>query len=302
MTIPKDNLVPPAAESPKGLALAVSSYLIWGLMPLYFALTIGIDPIEVLAHRIVWSVPIALAVLWWLGRTSDLRAALTNPRMLGMAMLTALLVSINWGTYIYALQTGRAMETALGYYINPLLAVLMGRVLLGEKLDGLQIAAVCLAALGVAILTWEAGELPLIAVAITLSWAFYSYFRKSLPIGANQGFALEVLLLLPLGLAALAWFETTPEGGVLGRGDPAQIGLMLLAGVLSAVPLLLYGNGAKLLRLTTLGVLQYISPTIVFLLSIFVLGENFDGARQVAFPMIWGAVALYSLAMFRRNR
>jgi len=291
--------VPDTGDTPRGFALALVAYGLWGFMPLYMKALAHVPTVEVLAHRVIWSVPVALAILVWLGRTGDLMRALRTPRMLAMAGVTALLVSFNWGVYVYAIQSGQALEAALGYYINPLFSIFMGRVLLGERLDGLQWGAVALAALAVVVLTWDAGRLPVVALALTLSWGFYAYFKRSLPIGPNQGFALEVLLLLPFALAGAGWLMWTDQASFL-QGVARDDLLLLGCGVVTAVPLMIYANAAKGLRLSTIGVMQYIAPTIVFLLAVFRFGEPFGSARMVAYPMIWGALVLYSVALVRK--
>ena len=290
---------PKNEDSPKGLALAIAAYLMWGFLPLYMKALASVPVLEVLAHRVVWSVPVAGAILIWLGRTADLRAALRSPRMIGMAALTAGLISVNWAIYVWSIQSGQALEAALGYYINPLFSIFRGAALLGERMNRAQVAAIALAAAAVAVLTWEAGRVPLVALGLTVSWGFYAYLKKRLPLGPNQGFMLEVLILSPLALGFLIW--TGAQGGLVFGGDAGLTGLLLLAGVVTAVPLMVYANGAKLLRLSTIGILQYIAPTMIFLTAVFVFGEEFGSARAVAFPMIWAALVIYTGSMLRRR-
>ncbi|MCZ8151429.1 MAG: EamA family transporter RarD [Rhodobacteraceae bacterium] len=285
-------------DSPKGLALAIAAYLMWGFLPLYMKALAAVPVLEVLAHRVVWSVPVAGAVLVWLGRTADLRAALRSPQMIGMAALTAGLISVNWAIYVWSIQSGQALEAALGYYINPLFSIFLGAVLLGERMTRAQVAAIALAAAAVAVLTWEAGRVPLVALGLTVSWGFYAYLKKRLPLGPNQGFMLEVLILSPLALGFLLWAGA--QGGLVFGADAGLTGLLLLAGVVTAVPLMVYANGAKLLRLSTIGILQYIAPTMIFLTAVFVFGEEFGTARAVAFPMIWAALVIYTGSMLKR--
>jgi len=288
-------------DSPRGFAFALAAYLMWGFLPVYMKALAPVPTLEVLAHRVIWSVPMALAILIWLGRTADLRAALRSPRMLAMATLTAVLISLNWGLYVYSIQSGQAMEAALGYYINPLFSVLLGRVLLGERLDRLQWLAVALASAAVIVMTVEAGRVPLLAISMMLTWGFYAYFKKSLPLGPNQGFTLEVILLLPFALGYAVWSGATGRAVFL-NGDWQFTALLVGAGIVTAVPLMAYANGAKLLRLTTIGIMQYITPTMIFATAVFAFGEPFDQARAVAFPMIWAALVLYTLALMRQNR
>lgn len=287
-------------DTPQGLAFAVSAYVFWGFLPLYMTHLSHMSPAEVVAHRVIWSVPIAAAVLVLLGRTDDLRSALKDPRILGQGCLTAAIISVNWGIYVWAITTGNALEAALGYYINPLFSVFLGAVLLGERLSRLQWAAIALAALAVAVLTIDAGRVPLAALGLTVSWGFYALAKKSLPIGPNQGFLLEVLLLLIPALIYALFLAMSGTGHFLV--DTSDTWLLVGCGAVTAIPLLLYANGAKLLRLSTIGVLQYIAPTMIFLVAVFVFGEEFGRARMIAFPMIWAALVLYSMAMLRGLR
>lgn len=283
-------------DSVSGLGFAISAYFLWGFLPLYLKALSHISPVEVVVHRVVWSVPVAAAVLIALGRTKDIRIALTTPSMLAMACVTAVLVSINWGIYIFAIASGNALEGALGYYINPLFSVLLGAVLLGEKLARLQWIAIGFAAVAVLLLTIDAGRLPWIALALTISWGFYAFFKKSLPIGPNQGFLLEVLMLTPAAIAYWIYLERTGTSHFA-----ADTWLLMGCGIVTAVPLILYANGAKRLRLTTIAVLQYIAPTMIFLVAVFVFNEPFGVARAIAFPLIWIGLVLYTLSMWRQR-
>lgn len=288
-------------DSPRGLAFALGAYMLWGVLPIYMKALSHVPAAEVLAHRVIWSVPVAGAVLIWLGRTADLTAALRSPRMLAMGGLTATIISINWGIYIWAIQNGHTLDAALGYYINPLVTVFLGAATLGERLNRWQTAALALAACAVAVLTWEAGRLPLLALSLTASWAAYAWFKKQLPIGPNQGFMLEVVLLSPFALAWIVWLAITRQGH-FASGDLTNSLMLASAGLVTAVPLILYANGAKLLRLTTIGILQYVSPTMIFLVAVFLFHEPFSTAKAVAFPMIWAALAVYTFGMMRARR
>lgn len=288
-------------DAPRGFAFALTAYLLWGVLPLYLKLLAHVPVVEVLAHRVVWSVPIALLVLMAMGRTRDLRAAFASPRTLAMGAVTAALVTVNWGVYVWSIQTGQALEAALGYYINPLFSIFLGAVLLGEKLTTRQWAAVALAVMAVAVLTWEAGRLPLVALALTFSWGFYAFFKRALPIGPNQGFTLEVILLMPFALGYMAWMHGQ-DGLFLARAGAVDLWLLIGCGVITAVPLMIYANGAKLLRLSTIAIMQYLTPTMVFVIAVFVFGEPFGQARAVAFPMIWLALILYSSEILRLRR
>ncbi|WP_170434007.1 EamA family transporter RarD [Ruegeria arenilitoris] len=287
-------------DSPKGLALAVTAYVLWGFLPLYMKAMAHIGPVEIVAHRIIWSVPVAGLLLVALGRTGDLKAALRDPRMLGMACLTAALISVNWAIYVWAIASGNALDAALGYYINPLFSIALGAILLRESLTRTQLIAVGLAALGVLVLVIEAGRLPWAALGLMVSWGFYAFFKRSLPIGPNQGFLLEVLILLVPALAYVTWLGV--QGTEHFGGAATDTMLLAGAGLVTAVPLLVYANGAKLVRLSTMGILQYIAPTMIFITAITLFGEQIDRGRMIAFPLIWAALVVYSVPMIRQVR
>jgi chloramphenicol-sensitive protein RarD len=291
---------PKNQDTLRGFGFALSAYVLWGFLPLYLKAVSHIPAIEVVAHRVLWSVPVAGLILVILGRTSDLGRILRDPKALAMGCITATLVSINWGVYVWAIAAERTLDGALGYYINPIFSVFLGAMLLGEKLNKLQWAAVGLAAAAVGVLTYANGSLPWPALALTLSWGFYAYFKRSLPIGPNQGFLLEVLILSPVALGYLIWLA----GQSGGHFVPLTMDMWLLmgCGIVTAVPLMLYANGAKGLRLATIGIMQYIAPTMIMLIAVFVFEEPFGSARAIAFPMIWAALVLYTFAMFRGRK
>ena len=293
---PTDN-----RDTPQGLAFALGAYGLWGFLPLYMKLLSHIPPVEVVAHRILWSVPIAAAVLVVMRRTGDIRIALRTPRTLAMGALTAALITVNWGIYVWAIAAGHALDAALGYYINPLFSVFLAALLLGERLSPLQWAAIALAAVAVLILTLNNGTVPWVALGLTITWGFYAFFKKSLPIGPNQGFLLEVLLLTPPALAYIGWTMATGNSHFAATG-PADTWLLLGCGVVTAVPLMLYANGAKRLKLSTIGILQYIAPTMIMLIGVFIFEEPFGQARMIAFPLIWLALILYTSVMLRQLR
>lgn len=287
-------------DSATGVAYAMTAYVIWGILPLYMKMLAHIPAPEVIVHRVLWSVPLAGAVLIVLGRTADLRAALRTPRVVAMALLTAGLVSINWGVYVWAISVDRALDAALGYYINPLFSVALGALVLKESLSRAQLVAIALAALAVCLVSYEAGRPPWIALALTFSWGFYAFFRKTLPVGPNQGFTLELLILSPFALAYLAWLTQTGQSHFLAT--QADTWLLLGCGLVTAGPLMIYANGAKLLRLSTIGILQYSVPTMIFLIAVFVFKEPFSLTKGVAFALIWAALAIYTGSMFRARR
>jgi chloramphenicol-sensitive protein RarD len=249
-------------DSLSGFLFALTAYLLWGFLPLYMKALAHIPPVEVIAHRVVWSVPVALAVLWVLGRTGDLRAAFRQPRMLGMGAVTAALISVNWGIYVWAIGSGHALDAALGYYINPLFSIFLGAVLLRERIGRWQAVAITLAVIAVAVLTWDAGRLPVVALALGyMLWLW----------GAGGGHFLQ----------GVAWDDA----------------LLVGCGIVTAGPLMIYANGAKRLRLSTIAIMQYIAPTMIFLTAVFVFDEPFSTVKLAAFALIWAALVIYSLPL-----
>ena len=288
-------------DTPQGLAFALGAYGLWGFLPLYMKLLAHVPAAEVVAHRVIWSLPIAAAVLILLRRTDALRQALRTPRMLAMGCVTAALITINWGVYVWAIAAGQTLDAALGYYINPLFSVFLGAVLLGERLSRAQMAAIALVAGAVLVLALDAGRLPWVALALTVSWGFYALAKKSLPIGPNQGFLLEILILTPFALGYVIYLGLQGQSHLTSGLDRTSW-LLIGCGVVTAVPLMLYANGAKLLRLSTIGILQYVAPTLIMLCAVLAFGEEFGRARMIAFPMIWAALVIYSWSMLRQMR
>lgn len=300
MTTPVDTTAEADRTARRGFTLALFAYLLWGIMPFYMKAVQHLPLMEIIAHRIVWSLPIAAAVLVWMGRTADFKVAVRTPRMLAMAALTATVITINWSIYVWAISADRTVETALGYYINPLVNIVVGALLLNEKLNRIQIVAVVLAAIAVTVLTFEQGVLPWVSLALAFSFAAYGFFRKTLPIGPSQGFLLEVLILSVPALAYIIWLEATEQGHLFTSTIDDTL-LLIGCGPATAVPLLLFAFGAKMLKLSTIGIMQYIAPTIVFLIAVFAFNEPFGHAQAIAFGLIWSALALYTFAMFQNR-
>lgn len=288
-------------DTPKGLALAILAYVLWGGLPIYMKSLSHVPALEIVAHRVLWSVPIAGLVLVALGRTSDFVMAIKHPRLIVLAMLPAALISLNWLTYVYAISADRALDAALGYYINPLFSVLLGFVILKERMTRLQMAALGFVFAAVALLTFEMGQLPWISLLLTVTWGFYALLKKSLPLGPNQGFLLEVCLMTPPAVGYLIFLMNSGQSS-FGTISAQTTWLLAGAGAITAIPLMIYANGAKLLTLTTIAMLQYIAPTFIFLTAIFVFKEPFGWEKQIAFPMIWTGLAIYSASLFRNRR
>lgn len=288
-------------DEPVGLALAVSAYALWGGLPLYLKLMAYMNPGEVVAHRILWSIPVAAGVLLVMGRGRDVLDALMDPRRLAMALLTALLISVNWLTYVVAISTERALDAALGYYVNPVFSIVLAAVFLKERMQPLQMAAFALVVGAVVVLTFEHGSLPWTVILLTVSWGLYALAKRALPMPPNQGFLLEVILLSPLALGYLLWMDGASINHFVD-GTASERLLLIGCGAVTAVPLILYANGAQRVRLMTMGILQYIAPTCIFLTAVFAFNEPFTWAKKVAFPMIWAAVVFYLVSQWHHSR
>lgn len=278
----------------KGMLFAAASYVIWGLFPLYFKALQSIPAIEILLNRMVWSLLFMLLVLAWRQQWSWLGAVRRQPRVLAGFGASALLLASNWFIYIWAVNNGRVVDSSLGYFINPLVNVLLGFLVLRERLRPGQWAAVALAAAGVAWLTWQAGQLPWIALVLAGTFASYGLLRKTASLGALEGLSLETLLLFPLALGYLTWLTLDGHNAFLAAPAPTQW-LLVAAGPITAIPLLLFAYGARRIPFSTLGLLQYIGPTLQLLLGVWLYHEPFSGARLAGFVLIWAALAVYWL-------
>lgn len=287
-----------------GVLQAALAYALWGLFPIYFHLVAAVAPLEIVLHRSLWSLAFVLGLLAVLRRWAWLGETARRPRTLAIFSLSALLLSGNWLVYVWAVNSGRLVDASLGYFITPLVNVLLGYFVLGERPRRGQWGALAVAAAGVLWLTFFAGALPWVGLVLAASFGLYGLMRKTAPLGALEGLALETLLLAPLATGLLVW-QTAQVGSAFTAGDPALLGLLMLAGPLTALPLLLFAAGARRIPLTTLGLLQYIGPTIQFALGIWVFHEPFAGPRLAGFVLIWAALVIYSaegwLAMRRRQ-
>ncbi|KQT54184.1 permease [Aureimonas sp. Leaf454] len=290
----------PSATS-RGLGFALGAYLIWGLIvPMYMKQLAHVPPLEIVAQRIVWALPFTLLVIWWRGLFGTVAAIFRSPRDLGVLAATATIISVNFGVYIYALTAGHAIDAALGYYINPLINVLLGALFLGERPTRAQSLALALATLAVAILTILAGGLPWIALVLSMSFGVYGLLRKVIPVGPIEGFFVEMLILIgPAGVLLLVLAAREPSHFTADM--PTAI-LLVVSGPLVAIPMILFAAGAKLLDYSTIGMMQYLSPTLLFLTAVFVFGEPFSGWQLVAFALIWMAVAIYVASLLNERR
>ncbi len=278
-------------EHRRGMLLAGSAYLIWGLVPIYFKAVASVPAAEILAHRIVWAVPIALLLIALLRQPLQLLNIVRDRKLFGTLILSALLVSTNWFIYTWAIVNDRVLETSLGYFINPLLTIGLGVVVLRERLSPVQIVALLLAAIGVGWLIYARGELPWIALGLAFSFGLYGLVRKRTPVNAINGLLVETAVLLPVALLYLFWLEGS-AGGQFGHAGWVLSLLLVLGGVVTTVPLSLFAAGVQRIPLSTLGFLQYLSPSLVFLLAVFVYHEPFDQDRLISFACIWTGLAL----------
>ncbi|MEM7215854.1 MAG: EamA family transporter RarD [Pseudomonadota bacterium] len=285
--------------SRSGFLFALSAFLIWGFMPLFWKLTDHIDPVEVTAHRALWSLPVAGIVLWSIGRTGDILPTLKSFRKLGILFVCSCLISANWGVFIWAVAVERTLETALAYYINPLLTILLGFIFLGDRFSRLQLLAILIAATAVLMLTIVGGEFPFLSIFLAATFGIYGLLRKTVDVGPTQGFLIEILLIFPFVLVYVFWLESSGTGLFFSGGMNWL--LLALAGPATATPLILYAFGAKRLRLSTIGLMQFIVPTMLFLISIFVFGEPLQETQLYAFIMIWIALMLYAWSILRNE-
>ena len=274
-----------------GLMLGLGAYLIWGVLPLYFKAVDHVGALEIVSHRIVWSLFFLAALATWWKRWPAIRTAFSTPRVLMTLALTATLIGINWLVYIYAVVSGHVLEGSLGYYLNPLVNVLLGVVLLKEKLSRVQKGAVFLAAAGVAVLAAGAGDALWISLALAGSFALYGFLRKVAPVDSLEGLSIETAILTPLALGWILWLQQSGSGSFL-ESRTTDI-LLVLGGALTAIPLLLFTAAARRLPYSTLGFLQYVAPSLQFLLAVLVFDEPLTTAHVFCFGAIWTALALF---------
>lgn len=287
-----------------GVALALAAYVLWGAFPLYFMLVRAIATPEMLAHRVLWSLVFVGLLLTFARRWAWLPKLARQPRTLRVFALSATLLSMNWGLYFYAVSHGRIVDASLGYFINPLVSVLLGSVVLHERLRAPQRIAVGFAALGVAWLTWLAGDLPWIGLAIAVTFAIYGLLRKTAPLPSMEGLALETLMLAPVAGGFVVWLWLAGEGAVVTSTAPwSLLALLALSGPVTSMPLLLFAAAARRIRLSTLGVIQYIAPSMQFLLAVFLFREPFDGHKAAGYVAIWTGLAIFTAdALWKASR
>jgi chloramphenicol-sensitive protein RarD len=286
-----------------GTLYAALAFLIWGLFPLYFHAIDEVPATQILIHRVLWSLLFLAIVLAVRRQWAWLPAVLRQPRLVGTFVASAFLLAGNWFVYIWAVNNGHVIDASLGYFINPLVNVMLGYVFIKERMRPGQWAAIALAACGVAWLTWQGGKMPWIALILAFSFGTYGLLRKVAKLGSLEGLSLEALLLFPVALGYLIWLSLHGENSFSNTHSDATRWLLVAAGPITAIPLLLFAAGARRIPLSVLGLLQYIGPTIVFLLGIWMFHEAFSVTRLVGFVLIWSALALYALeGMWRARR
>ena len=291
-------------EARSGLWIAIASFLLWGLMPLYWHLLKAVPSLQIVLHRVAWSAVLVIGWLYWSQGLQWLRKAFATPRVWWMLALSGVLIGFNWGLYIWAVNAGHVVESSLGYFINPLLNVLLGVLFLRERLTRTQWASVAIATLGVLWLTFRFGQLPWIALALAGSFALYGLIRKLAAVDSIPGLAIEsAYLFLPV-VALLAWSETHGQGGFFARDGFGfwLDALLVFSGVLTALPLIGFAYAVRRVPLSTVGLLQYIAPTMQFLLGVLFFHEPFDGSRALGFACIWIALGLFAFDGLWRTR
>jgi chloramphenicol-sensitive protein RarD len=290
----------PRAEMKTGLMAAIGAYVLWGFLPLYFKLLGETSPIVILSHRIVWSVPTALILVAAAGKMGELRAILSQRKILFGLFLSSLAIASNWTIYIWAVTHNRVLEGSLGYFINPLVTFAFAAIFFGERFKPLQLAALGIAAAGVLNQTLVVGQFPWISLSLAFSFAIYGAIRKKIPVDSRVGFAAEALWLAPVAALYLLFF--LPAGThAFGDGNIGLVVLLFAAGPVTAAPLILFAMGARRLRLSTIGILQYIGPSLQFMIAL-ALGEAFTPGHAVTFGLIWLGVLVFTFSALRTER
>jgi len=287
-----------AAAARRGVMAATTAFVIWGLFPLYLRPLTHVPALEILAHRVAWCLLFVMGWLAWKGRLGEVAAALRDRGVLARLVLSAGLIAVNWGLYVWAVSNGRVLEASLGYFIGPLVNVLLGVGALHERLNPRQWTAVALAAAGVAWLTVAAGGLPWVSLVLAFSFGIYGMVRKVANVAAVPGLAVETLLLAPVAIGFIGWLGAQGSGA-FGQ-PPLHVGLLL--GLITALPLALFATGARLIPYSVVGIIQYIGPTLQLLLGVFLYGEPFAGARAIGFCVIWAGLAVFVADGFLRSR
>jgi chloramphenicol-sensitive protein RarD len=284
-----------------GLAPALGAYLIWGFLPLYLVLVKSVPPFEFVGWRIIWTLPLCLLIVALRRQFPDVLAAIRSPRSLLAMVASAVLIAINWFVYIWAIMAGEFYAASIGYYLNPLLNVVLGTLVLGEKLSRRKWLAVAVAAAAVALLAVGATTSLWISLSLGLSFSLYGLVRKQVTVGSLPGLTIESAILLPIAAGIAGWYAMSPQGSTFGQ-DAWMSGLIIFSGVVTAVPLLMFAIAARRMDYSTLGFIQYLSPTIVFFLGLIVFGQPLEPAKLASFVLIWLAVAIFVGDLWAKKR
>ncbi len=276
-----------------GIIYAALAFLCWGLFPIYFHALGDVPPMQILAHRMLWSLGFLLIVLV-LRRQWKWLNVVRQPRVFFSFVLSAVLLSANWLVYIWSVTNHHVIEASLGYFINPLVNIMLGYLILKERLRAVQWVAIAIAALGVAWLTWQTGTVPWIALFLAFSFGSYGLLRKTAALGALEGLSFETIVLFPLAAAYVIWLTVNGQNVFINTDSDTTRVLLVMAGPLTAIPLLLFASGARRIPLSILGLLQYLSPTLQFLLGVWLFKEAFTADRLVGFALIWSALILFA--------
>jgi len=295
-----NEIVSAEKQARDGMISALIAFSLWGVFPLYFIVVIEVSALEVLVHRVIWAVPFGALIIHLRHQWPEVIAALRHRRTLMFLTLSALVITSNWLVYIWAVQLEQINQASLGYYINPLLFALAGVLIFGERLRHTQTAAIILAAIGVGFLTFSGGEFPAIAVFLGTAFVIYGIIRKQVVIGGMPGLFIETLVLLPISLVYLLWIMLSGEAA-FSVSDPSMAGLLILAGPLTVIPLLFFALAARRLNLTTIGMMQFIAPTLHFVIAV-IYGEELTTAHIICFSLIWLAVTLFCIDAWRTSR
>ncbi|HEY3449065.1 MAG TPA: EamA family transporter RarD [Myxococcales bacterium] len=294
MTVEASASPSPARDARgRGVAATLGAFVMWGFAPIYFKSVGRAGALEILSHRVVWSVVLLLVAVALTRRRGEIRLALGGPRRWALLLVTSVLISGNWLLFIWAVNAGHIVDSSLGYFINPLVNVALGALFLGERFTKSQGVAIGLACAGVASFVWSFGKLPWLSLVLPLQFGIYGLLRKKADIDPLVGLLAETALLAPAAVAYLAWLGSRGEAAFLNHG-PGFFALLAFAGVMTALPLLLFGYGAQRLRLSTVGLIQYVSPTCQLAAGVMLYGEAFTKAHAVAFALIWLGLLLYS--------
>lgn len=290
------------AEARRGLWVALAAFVVWGLMPLYWHLLKAVPSLQIVAHRVVWSALLVAAWLWWTQGRGWFAKVLAQPRLARLLALSGLCIGVNWGLYIWAVNAGHVVETSLGYFINPLLNVVIGTLFLREHLRPVQWVSVAIAGAGVLWLTFNYGSFPWIALTLALSFGVYGLIRKLAAVDPIVGLGVENAVLLLPALGYVAFAEARGQGGFLGDWGAAVDALLLVGGALTALPLIGFSFAVRRVPLSTIGLMQYLAPTMQFLIGVLLFREPFDVDRAIGFALIWSALALFMADSLRRAR